>query len=53
MKIKYEIVKRNDGRFAICEIRHMNQSINVKQIYVDDTRKNCVEMLKEMKGGKK
>ena len=52
MKLEYEIVKRNDGMFAICEIRHMEQSINVKQVYVDYSRKNCVEKLKEMKGGK-
>lgn len=49
MKLEYEIVKRNDGMYAICENRYMPQSINTKQVYVSESRKQCVQKLKEIK----
>ncbi len=49
MKYEYEIVKRNDGLYAICEIRYMDHSINTKQIYINERKKNCIEKLKEIK----
>lgn len=47
MKYKYSIVQRNDGLFAICELRFMEQSINIRQIYVGLTKKDCIEKLKK------
>lgn len=49
MKLEYEIVKLNDGNYAVCEIRHMDHSMNTRHIYVNEKRKNCVEKLKEIK----
>ena len=46
MKLEYEIVKRNDGMFAVCEYRFMDHSINTKQIFVSNLKKECVEYLK-------
>ena len=47
MKIEYEIVKRNDGMYAVCEIRWGDHSVNTRQIYVDAYRKNCKQFIKE------
>ena len=51
MKLEYEIVKRNDGMYVICEYRYLDHSINIKQIYVCSTRKECTEKLKQIKVG--
>lgn len=49
MEYEYEIVKRNDGMYAICEIRYMDHSINTKQIYVSNMKKDCIAKLKQIK----
>lgn len=49
MRIEYEIVKRNDGLFAICEYRYMTNSINIKQIYLSEIKSDCVKKLKQIK----
>lgn len=46
MKLEYEIVKRNDGMFAVCEYRWMDHSVNTKQIFISSSRKECNEYLK-------
>ena len=46
MKLEYEIVKRNDGMFAVCEYRWMDHSLNTKQIFVSNLKKECIEYLK-------
>lgn len=50
MKLEYEIVKRNDGMFAVCEYRWMDHSVNTKQIFVSGLKKECNEYLKMIKG---
>lgn len=47
MKYEYEIVKRDDGMYAVCEYRWGDQSVNIKQVYVDAYRKNCKKYLEK------
>lgn len=49
MKKEYEIVKRNDDNYAVVEYRYMEQSINIKHIFVHEKRKECVEYLNNLK----
>ncbi len=49
MKKEYEIVKRNDDNYAVVEHRYMEQSINIKHIFVHEKRKECVEYLNNLK----
>lgn len=49
MKKEYEIVKRDDGNCAVVEYRYIDQSINVKHIFVHEKRKECVEYLNNLK----
>lgn len=49
MKKEYEIVKRNDGLYAVCEYRYMDHSLNTKQVFVSSIRKECNEYMKELK----
>jgi hypothetical protein len=49
MKKEYEIVKRNDDNYAVVEYRYMEQSINTKQVFVHEKRKECVEYLNKLK----
>lgn len=49
MKLEYEIVKRYDGMYAVCEYRWLNQSVNTRQVYVDYERKNCKKYLEELR----
>lgn len=49
IKYEYEIVKRNDGMYAVCEYRWMDHSVNTKQIFVGATKKECANYLKEVK----
>lgn len=51
MILEYEIVKRNDGMYAVCETRWLKQSVNTKQVYVDYERKKCKEYLEQIKKG--
>ena len=46
IKYEYEITKRNDGMFAVCEYRWMDHSVNTKQIFISSSRKECNEYLK-------
>ena len=51
MKInyEYEITKTNINDYAVCEYRWMEHSVNVKQLFRSDSRKECFEWLKEYK----
>lgn len=49
MKKEYEIVKRNDDNYAVVEYRYMEQSINIRHIFVHEKRKECVEYLNKLK----
>ena len=49
MKKEYEVVKRNDGNYAVVEYRYMEQSINTKQVFVHEKRKECIEYLNKLK----
>lgn len=49
MKKEYEIIKRNDDNYAVVEYRYMEQSINIKQVFVHEKRKECVEYLNKLK----
>lgn len=53
IKYEYEIVKRNDGMYAVCEYRWMDHSVNTKQIFVSSNRKECNEFLKSIERGRK
>ena len=47
MKLEHEILKRNDGNWAVCEYRWLDHSLNTKQIFVSGLKKECMEYLKE------
>ncbi len=47
MKYEYEIVKRNDGMYAVCEYRWGDHSLNVRQIFVSEKRKDCKQFMKD------
>ena len=49
MKKEYEVVKRDDNNYAVVEYRYMEQSTNIKQVFVHEKRKECVEYLNKLK----
>ena len=49
MKKEYEVVKRDDNNYVVVEYRYMEQSINIKQVFVHEKRKECIEYLNNLK----
>lgn len=49
LKYEYEILKTNDGVYAVCEYRWGDHSVNTKILFSSDSRKECNEWLKEQR----
>lgn len=49
LKYEYEVIKTNNNDYAVCEYRWGDHSVNIKQIFKSDSRKECIEWLKEQK----
>lgn len=49
LKYEYEVIKTNNNDYAVCEYRWGDNSVNIKQIFKSDSRKECIEWLKEQK----
>lgn len=49
LNYEYEILKTNDGVYAVCEYRWGDHSVNTKILFRSDSRKECNEWLKEQR----
>ena len=53
IKYEYEVIKKDDGMYGVCEYRWMDHSVNVKTIFTSGLKKECNEFLKKYKKGVK